>query len=227
MAATSQSGWHERGVGERQGGDVRRPPDGAVSDQMLKQFAANFAARGRRSAAVGAAVDRGRGRRRRRHRRRRPTQQLARRPRQRRTPLNGIALVWAVIKNWLRGLFGEDGMSAASIVMSRDRRAAAALEARRLYRRAAAGRRAGADARPRASAAGGRRRRVGKTEVAVALATVRNTRLIRLQCYEGLDAQAAITSGTMSGSCWRSSCTSTTSAAWPRKSRTYSPSATC
>ena len=33
---------------------------------------------------------------------------------------------------------------------------------------------------------------VGKTEVAKALATVLDTRLIRLQCYEGLDATAAI-----------------------------------
>lgn len=33
---------------------------------------------------------------------------------------------------------------------------------------------------------------VGKTEVAKALATVRRTRLIRLQCYEGLDAHAAM-----------------------------------
>ncbi|MFQ1699198.1 AAA family ATPase [Loktanella agnita] len=33
---------------------------------------------------------------------------------------------------------------------------------------------------------------VGKTEVARVLATVRDTRLIRLQCYEGLDAQQAI-----------------------------------
>jgi len=33
---------------------------------------------------------------------------------------------------------------------------------------------------------------VGKTEVAKVLATVRNTRLIRLQCYEGLDAHAAM-----------------------------------
>jgi MoxR-like ATPase len=33
---------------------------------------------------------------------------------------------------------------------------------------------------------------VGKTEVAKALATVRGTRLIRLQCYEGLDAHAAM-----------------------------------
>jgi len=33
---------------------------------------------------------------------------------------------------------------------------------------------------------------VGKTEVAKALATVRKTRLIRLQCYEGLDAHAAM-----------------------------------
>ena len=33
---------------------------------------------------------------------------------------------------------------------------------------------------------------VGKTEVAKALAAVRNTRLIRLQCYEGLDAHSAM-----------------------------------
>jgi MoxR-like ATPase len=33
---------------------------------------------------------------------------------------------------------------------------------------------------------------VGKTEVAKALARVRGTRLIRLQCYEGLDAHAAM-----------------------------------
>jgi MoxR-like ATPase len=33
---------------------------------------------------------------------------------------------------------------------------------------------------------------VGKTEVANALATVRDTRLIRLQCYEGLDVHAAM-----------------------------------
>jgi MoxR-like ATPase len=33
---------------------------------------------------------------------------------------------------------------------------------------------------------------VGKTEVAKVLATIRQTRLIRLQCYEGLDAHAAM-----------------------------------
>ena len=33
---------------------------------------------------------------------------------------------------------------------------------------------------------------VGKTEIAKALATVLGTRLIRLQCYEGLDANAAV-----------------------------------
>ncbi|HUP06415.1 MAG TPA: MoxR family ATPase, partial [Caldimonas sp.] len=33
---------------------------------------------------------------------------------------------------------------------------------------------------------------VGKTEVAKVLSAVRGTRLIRLQCYEGLDAHAAM-----------------------------------
>ena len=33
---------------------------------------------------------------------------------------------------------------------------------------------------------------VGKTEVAKALAAVRGARLIRLQCYEGLDVHAAM-----------------------------------
>ena len=33
---------------------------------------------------------------------------------------------------------------------------------------------------------------VGKTEIAKALATIRDTRLIRLQCYEGLDVHAAM-----------------------------------
>jgi len=33
---------------------------------------------------------------------------------------------------------------------------------------------------------------VGKTEVAKALAAVRSARLIRLQCYEGLDVHAAM-----------------------------------
>ena len=33
---------------------------------------------------------------------------------------------------------------------------------------------------------------VGKTEVAKALAVVRGTKLIRLQCYEGLDVHAAM-----------------------------------
>src|SRR3954468_21157028 len=33
---------------------------------------------------------------------------------------------------------------------------------------------------------------VGKTEIAKVLATVRGTRLIRLQCYEGLDSHSAM-----------------------------------
>jgi MoxR-like ATPase len=42
---------------------------------------------------------------------------------------------------------------------------------------------------------------VGKTEVAKALAAVHGAELIRLQCYEGLDQNAALTSGTISASC--------------------------
>jgi hypothetical protein len=69
---------------------------------------------------------------------------------------------------------------------------------------------------------------VGKTEVAKAVAAVRGARLIRLQCYEGLDVHAAIcTNGTTSGNCWPSSCSSTTTARPPSRNRTSSRSAIC
>ena len=37
---------------------------------------------------------------------------------------------------------------------------------------------------------------VGKTEIAKVLSEMLNRRLIRLQCYEGLDVSSAVTSGT-------------------------------
>ena len=46
---------------------------------------------------------------------------------------------------------------------------------------------------------------VGKTEVAKVLAVMRHTRLIRLQCYEGLDAHAAIPRSSSSSSLMASS----------------------
>ena len=45
---------------------------------------------------------------------------------------------------------------------------------------------------------------VGKTEVARVLAAVQNTQLIRLQCYEGLDAAQAITNGIINANYWQS-----------------------
>jgi len=42
---------------------------------------------------------------------------------------------------------------------------------------------------------------VGKTESAKVLAEVLETDLIRLQCYEGLDAASVVTSGTTPSSC--------------------------
>jgi len=50
---------------------------------------------------------------------------------------------------------------------------------------------------------------VGKTAVAGALAKALGRRLIRLQCYEGLDLQQAAMNGTTRASCSRSGCTST------------------
>ena len=42
------------------------------------------------------------------------------------------------------------------------------------------------------SVVSGRRGRVGKTEIAKVLSTTLGRRLIRLQCYEGLDVAAAV-----------------------------------
>jgi carbon monoxide dehydrogenase subunit G len=61
----------------------------SVSDQILEQFAANFATRAA-AASVPAAHDGSAV----------PPPQAAR-------ELNGLALAWAVFRNWLRGLFGR------------------------------------------------------------------------------------------------------------------------
>ena len=66
-----------------------------VADQLLKQFADNFAARvaqsAQQSADSGAAA---------------PSTAEAT-PASKPTELNGLALLWAVIRNWLRNLFGR------------------------------------------------------------------------------------------------------------------------
>jgi hypothetical protein len=72
----------------------------------------------------------------------------------------------------------------------------------------------------RPSAAVGGDAGVGKTEVASACRRAR--KLIRLQCYEGLDVHTAMYDGITSASCWPSSCSSATNARSPSKSRTFS-----
>jgi len=70
-----------------------------VADQVLKQFADNFAARVRTLQAQAAAVpaDTGNAEAGKRAPPTAPTPPS--------TPLNGLALMWAVIKDWLRSLF--------------------------------------------------------------------------------------------------------------------------
>lgn len=58
----------------------------SVADQLLRQFAANFAAQVQAMQAAAAAT---------------PPAPAAQSP----TQLNGLALIWAVIKDWLRSLF--------------------------------------------------------------------------------------------------------------------------
>ncbi len=62
---------------------------GPVADQVLGQFATNFAARLQAQAAPAAPA---------------PTQTAAAPPPEGK-PLNALALAWAVIKSWLRSLF--------------------------------------------------------------------------------------------------------------------------
>ena len=184
----------QRGVDERQGRGVRRTHDGAGRRPGAEAVRRQLRARRR---------DRGSRQPHRPSRPRQPTAAPRRRrrragaaPRRRRPQPSSTASpwLWAVVKDWLRGLFGEDGMSAArprawteiADAAARSWRApatspSAALAAalllmldlgRPLLLEGDAG--------------------VGKTEVAKVLAAVRGTRLIRLQCYEGLDAHAAM-----------------------------------
>src|SRR3954467_12638336 len=63
---------------------------------------------------------------------------------------------------------------------------------------------------------------VGKTEIAKVLARVLETDLIRLQCYEGLDASTALyewRSPTTSCRSWSSSSPSRTTWTWPTSAR--------
>jgi hypothetical protein len=92
----------ERSVDERQGRRIRRPHDGHVADQILKQFADNFAPSGRSA-----------------RRRAEPPAPAASSPdtpapsppvdsaTPAAPPLNGLALLWAAFKDWLRGLFAK------------------------------------------------------------------------------------------------------------------------
>ena len=70
---------------------------------------------------------------------------------------------------------------------------------------------------------------VGKTEVAKVLAAVRSTRLIRLQCYEGLDAHAAMYEWNYQRQLLAIKLLEHDDARWTwrRRNRTSSPSATC
>jgi len=74
-----------------------------VADQILKQFAGNFAARVAAQASAPASTDSpGAG----------PAPpgaagEASSAPAQAPTELNGLALLWAVLKDWLRSLFGK------------------------------------------------------------------------------------------------------------------------
>lgn len=75
----------------------------AVADEILKQFAGNFAARVAAQASAPASTDSpGAG----------PAPpgaagEASSAPAQAPTELNGLALLWAVLKDWLRSLFGK------------------------------------------------------------------------------------------------------------------------
>ena len=65
---------------------------GSVADQVLKQFAANFATQVQ-ALQARQVVDA-------------PAAAPVLAPTQEPAQLNGLALMWAVIKDWLRSLFG-------------------------------------------------------------------------------------------------------------------------
>ena len=65
---------------------------GPVSDQILGQFAANFAAKVQALQAAASTPG-----------------AVAAPPAAEPKPLNGLALMWAVIKGWLRSLFSAKG----------------------------------------------------------------------------------------------------------------------
>jgi hypothetical protein len=62
---------------------------GPVSDQVLNQFAANFAARLQAMPAQGAQA------------------QSAATPAPEAKPLNALSLMWAIVKGWFRSAFGR------------------------------------------------------------------------------------------------------------------------
>ena len=143
----------------------------SVADQILKQFADNFAAQvaalaAQRTAAATPVLPQRHGSAARAVPARRGQRAHASRRRRHRPvarELNGLALLWAVFKDWLRGLFSqEDGVNPAVATDERGRRPAAPAAGRRLHRRASARGRAAADAGSRPSAAAGGRRRRGQ-----------------------------------------------------------------
>jgi MoxR-like ATPase len=60
---------------------------------------------------------------------------------------------------------------------------------------------------------------VGKTEAGKALAAVLDTPLIRLQCYDGIDAAEALYDGTTRASC--------SASGWRRRTRSHSARTSC
>lgn len=71
---------------------------GPVADQMLKQFVANFAARLQASQAPASGASSAPGA---------PGASAERAGAAPRSELNGLALAWAVLRDWLRGLFSR------------------------------------------------------------------------------------------------------------------------
>ena len=105
----------------------------------------------------------------------------------------GSRSMWAVIRDWLRGLFGRkhavtspSARMNAIVDLQRRLRDAGYIAERSLAAALLLMLDLGRPLLLEGDAG------VGKTEVAKALATVRGAKLIRLQCYEGLDTHAAM-----------------------------------